>query len=408
MAVGTEAPRAGHALSRSWLGVLGILVVAGAAAWVYQLAHGLSATGMRDVVSWGMYIFTFAFLVGLSAGGLIMASAAEVFGVEALKPLRRLGVLTAAACVTAAAVIILPDLGRPDRAFNLFIHPNWRSPLIWDLLIISVYFAFAVVDLWVMTHRTTEPARRARALKALAFIGLPTAVLLHSITAWIFGLQIARTWWNTALLAPIFIASAIVSGTAFITLIALVLRRYERIALPEATWRWLTGLLAAGIAVDLFFVACDYITIIWGNVPRQRAALDVILPGGSWQWLFWVEWVLGGIVPFVLLVTPSLRRRFGAIGTAGVLVMVGVFAYRIELVGAGLVRPLIQLPPGTSIGTQAAGGPAFQFEGLYHPTWVEYTITVGILALLALLVTLGYRWLRVMRSEEVTARVGAD
>jgi molybdopterin-containing oxidoreductase family membrane subunit len=392
----------GHTASNAWFGILGVLVAAGAAAWIYQLAHGLSATGMRDVVSWGMYIFTFAFLVGLSAGGLIVASGAEVFGVGALKVLRGLGVLTAAACVAAAAVIIVPDLGRPDRIINLFIHPNWRSPLIWDLLIISVYFVFAVVDLWVITRRSMEPAKRAKALKVLAYIGLPTAVLLHSITAWIFGLQIARTWWNTALLAPIFIASAIVSGTAFITLIALVLHRYQGMEFPEATWRWLTGLLAVGIAVDLFFVACDYITIIWGNVPRERAALDVILPGGSWQWLFWTEWIVGGLVPFLLLVIPSLRRRFGAIGLASVLVMIGVYAYRVELVGAGLVRPLIQLPPGISIGTQAAGASNFQFQGSYIPTWVEYTITVGILALLILLVSLGYRWLHPMTREEVT------
>jgi molybdopterin-containing oxidoreductase family membrane subunit len=408
MAVSTEAPKAGHAASNAWLGLLGILIAGGAAAWIYQLAHGLSATGMRDVVSWGMYIFTFAFLVGLSAGGLIVASAAEVFGIRSLKMLRGLGVLTAAACVTAAAVIIVPDLGRPDRIINLFIHPNWRSPLIWDLLIISVYFVFAVVDLWVLTRRNMDAERRGKALRVLAYIGLPTAVLLHSVTAWVFGLQIARTWWNTALLAPIFIASAIVSGTAFITLIALTLHRAEGIELPERTWRWLTGLLAAGIAVDLFFVGCDYITIIWGNVPRERAALDVILPGGSWQWLFWVEWIVGGLVPFLLLLIPSLRRRPGAIGVASVLAMIGVYAYRIELVGAGLVRPLIQLPPGISIGTQGAGASNFQFQGIYRPTVVEYVITVGILALLALLVTLGHRWLHVGQREEVRASVDDD
>ena len=83
---------------------------------------------MRDVVSWGMYIFTFAFFIGLSAGGLIMASSAEVFGIKALKPLSRLGVLSAAACVSVAALMIIPDLGRPDRILNIFIHPNWTLP----------------------------------------------------------------------------------------------------------------------------------------------------------------------------------------------------------------------------------------------------------------------------------------
>ena len=63
--------------------MLALLLCLGVGAWIYQLTQGLIATGMRDVVSWGLYIFTFAFFVGLSAGGLIMASGAEVFGVEA-------------------------------------------------------------------------------------------------------------------------------------------------------------------------------------------------------------------------------------------------------------------------------------------------------------------------------------
>ena len=158
-----------------------------------------------------------------------------------------------------------------------------------------------------------------------------------------------------------------------------------------------------GLAIDLFFVACDYITIVWGNVPRERAALDVILPGGSWQWLFWVEWIIGGVVPFLLLVVPSLRRRAGPVAVASVLAMVGVYAYRIELVVAGMVRPLIQFPPGIALGTSTGSGSNFQFEGLYHPTWVEYSITVGLLALVALLVMTGHRWLRIgQRAEQWT------
>ena len=83
-------------LGAGWIGLLGLLVLWGLAAWIYQLTQGLIVTGMRDEVSWGLYICTFAFFVGLSAGGLIMASAAEVFGVRQLRPLSRLGVLTAA------------------------------------------------------------------------------------------------------------------------------------------------------------------------------------------------------------------------------------------------------------------------------------------------------------------------
>jgi dimethyl sulfoxide reductase membrane subunit len=381
------------------IAALGLLVLWGLAAWIYQLTQGLIATGMRDVVSWGLYIFTFAFFVGLSAGGLIMASAAEVFGVKSLRPLARLGVLSAAACVLVAAMTIIPDLGNPQRVWELFRYPNWSSPLVWDVLIIIVYLVFAVTDLTIMSRRTMEPGKRAKWLRALAYVGLPAAVLLHSITAWIFGLQISRPWWNTSLMAPLFVTSAILSGVALVALAALVAQRYDKIQVPRETWSALATLMAAAIAVDLFLVACDYITILWGNVPRERAALDTILPGGSWQALFWLEWIVGGLVPFVLLVIPRYRRRPGLLAIASVLVMVGVYAFRIELVVGGMLRPLVHLAPGNALGSYRLGATVFQFDGIYHPTWVEYAIVTGLVAFLALLIVVGYRWLRPVERE---------
>jgi len=385
--------------STAWIALLGILVFWGLAAWIYQLTQGLIATGMRDVVSWGLYIFTFAFFVGLSAGGLIVASGAEVFGVRSLMPLSRLGVMTAAACVLVAAMTIIPDLGNPQRVWELFRYPNWSSPLVWDVLIIIVYFLFAVTDLAVMTRRGTEPSLRARRLRTLAYIGLPAAVLLHSITAWIFGLQISRPWWNTALMAPLFVTSAILSGTALVTLVALAAQRFDRFELQPETRNALCGLMAAAVAVDLFLVGSDYITILWGNVPRDRAALDIVLPGGSWQWLFWLEWVIGGIVPFVLFVVPRFRARPLLVAVASLLVMVGVYAFRIELVVGGMLRPLLHFAPGNAIGSYRLGAASFQFDGIYHPTWVEYAIVTGLVAFLALLITVGYRRLRMLAAE---------
>jgi len=397
--IGIErTPKYGRLPFRAVGGGLALLVLLGVSAWIYQLTQGLIATGMRDVVSWGLYIFTFAFFVGLSAGGLIMASGAEVFGVTSLKPLARIGVLTAAASIAIAAMTIIPDLGRPDRIYNLLLHPRWTSPLIWDVLIIVCYFVFAVVDLWVLAGRQPSSAR-ARTLRVLAYVGLPMAVLLHSITAWIFGLQISRPWWNTAVMAPLFVTSAILSGTALVALVALAAHRFDRLEVRRETWRAVCGLMAAALAVDLFLVASDYITILWGNVPRERAALDLILPGGSWQWLFWLEWVVGGLVPFVLLVVPRFRSRLSLVAVASVLVLVGVYAFRIELVVGGMLKPLLHLPPGIALGTFRSTQTSFQFTGIYHPTWVEYSIVVGLMALLALLITLGYRWLRRLPSE---------
>ncbi|HUO71336.1 MAG TPA: NrfD/PsrC family molybdoenzyme membrane anchor subunit [Solirubrobacteraceae bacterium] len=386
----------------AWLAVLGLLILWGLAAWIYQLTQGLIVTGMRDEVSWGLYIVTFAFFVGLSAGGLIMASAAAVFGVGSVRPLARLGALAAGACVLVAAMTIIPDLGNPQRVWELFRYPNWSSPMIWDILIVVIYFVLAAVDLAVMTRRGGSQSKRARTLRIVAYIGLPAAVLLHSITAWIFGVQISRPFWNTALLAPLFVTSAILSGTALIALVALAAQRFDRLQLPDETWSALKTLLAATIAIELFLVGADYLTILWGNVPRDRAALDMILPGGSWQWVFWLEWVVGGLIPFLLLVVPRWRRRTGLFAFASVLILVGVYAFRIELVVGGLLKPILSFAPGVSLGSSGSGGSSFQLTGSYHPTWVEYAIVTGLIAFLALLLTLGYRWLRSQPDEAAT------
>ncbi|MGD0197294.1 MAG: NrfD/PsrC family molybdoenzyme membrane anchor subunit [Solirubrobacteraceae bacterium] len=405
-AAGTAHPSAsGISFGRSakvWVGALALIVLWALAAWIYQLTQGLIATGMRDEVSWGLYITTFAFFVGLSAGGLIMASSAEVFGAKSLRPLARIGVLSAAACVLVAAMQIIPDLGRPDRVWELIWYPNWTSPMIWDIIIISVYLIFAVVDLTVMTRRTGEEAKRRRTLRVLAYVGLPAAVLLHSITAWIFGLQFARPFWNTALMAPLFVTSAILSGSALVALVALAARRFDRLALPDETWSTVRKLLATTLAVDLFLVFADYVTILWGNVPRDRAVLNMLLPGGSWQVLFWLEWVVGGLIPFVLLVWSGKLRPW-RIGLASALILVGVYAFRIELVVGGLLKPILWFAPGVSIGSSGIGSSSFQLTGAYHPTWVEYSIVLGTVAFLVLLLTVGYKWLRSLDDAEAVA-----
>jgi molybdopterin-containing oxidoreductase family membrane subunit len=376
---------------RVWYAVLALAGLLGVAAWIYELNHGLASTGMRDVVSWGMYIFTFAFFIGLSAGGLIMASSAEVFGITALKPLSRLGVLSAAACVTVAALMIIPDLGQPARILNIFIHPNWTSPLIWDILIISAYFVFSVVDLTVLQRHSRGHGALGQKIRVLAYVGLPMAVLLHSVTAWIFGLQIARTWWNTALMAPLFVVSAILSGTGLVTLLALAAERWGGLTLPAETRRWLRGFIAIALIVDLFFVGCDYITVLWGNVPADRSALNLVLPGGPFAWTFWVEWIVGGLLPLAFLLIPRLRQVPWSLALAAALSIVGVYAFRIELVVIGFINPLTQFPPGNALGTYAPTTSSFQLVGRYSPTWVEYAIVLGLLALFAAIMTVGYR-----------------
>ena len=111
----------------------GALFLVAIAAWIYQLQEGLILTNMQNSYNWGLYISGLAFFVGNAAGGLVLTSSIYLFGVKKLKPLAKLGALTAFANVTAAMLIVLPDIGKPIRLYNMLLHPNWMSPLVWDV-----------------------------------------------------------------------------------------------------------------------------------------------------------------------------------------------------------------------------------------------------------------------------------
>lgn len=381
---------------RIWLLLL-LFLALGLSAWIYELATGLATTGMRGVISWGLYICTFVFFVKLSAGGLIVASAAEVFEIDALRPLARLGALTAAVCILLAGLTLIPDLGRPDRIANLFLHPNGRSPMIWDAVIVAVYFVLAVSEVRLMSNPTETNRRR---LRVLAFVGLPAAFALHSITAWIFGLQISHTFWNTALMAPLFVVSAILSGTALIAIILGLMRTFGKLDVEAATWRKLGGLIAISLALDLFFMFSEYLTVLWAGVPSEVATLRMVLPGGEFSLVFWLEWVIGGVIPFILLISRRTRSDVRMIVTSSVLVLIGVYSFQIVLIPVGMANPLIQLAPGNSLGTYDPGVSVFQYRGLYAPTWVEYFIILGLLALGALLLMIGWKYVLSQSSRE--------
>jgi len=386
-----------------WSVFLLILIGAGIYAWAIQLQEGLTVTGMRNIVSWGVYITLFAFFVGISAGGLIVSSSAHVFGIEEFKPVAKVATTLAAACVAVAAISIIPDLGRPERIPYLILYGNPISPLIWDFTVIMVYLILCIVDLWFMLRADlarkgskftfgfddTSPqavARDGKVVKAISFIALPTAIMLHTVTAWIFGTQIARSWWYTALIAPIFLASAMISGLALVILTILALQWRSSIKLPDKTLNTLAKLLAVIIPIDLFLIGNDFVIRLWAAAPSETLPLTLIFEGPFFPFFIY-EWIVGALLPFLLLLHPKLRVKPKVLGLAALLVLTGVLAYRVELVVPAYIYPPIVFPPGISRGEYGAGASSFNLYGIYYPTWVELTIGVALFSIIAFIVT---------------------
>ena len=124
-----NAPRLGASGKfKAVCAVLSALAVAGIAAWVYQLMGGLGVTGMNNGTSWGLYIAMFMFFVGLSAGGLIVASSASVFHVAQYKKVALPAVVLSTVCICCASMFILIDLGGVQRVWQLSLIHIWSAP----------------------------------------------------------------------------------------------------------------------------------------------------------------------------------------------------------------------------------------------------------------------------------------
>ncbi|EMA06292.1 NrfD/PsrC family molybdoenzyme membrane anchor subunit [Haloferax denitrificans] len=403
-----------------WVGFLAALVVVGVAAWAYQLTTGLVVTGMRNVFSWGLYIMMFVLFVGLSAGGLIISSAPKFFHSHRYEGFARLGVLVSLACITVAGLLILPDIGRPERLYQFFTSPDFRSPMVWDFGIVILYGALNLWYLWLLTRRDlaargsrlalgvedTEAGReRDRTLMFwTAAVALPTAVALHSVTGWIFATQIGRGDWFSPLVAPVFIAKALVSGLGLLLVVSVLVSRFTRFSVDREELTSLGKVLGIFLAFHVvYLLAAERLPHAWADHFGFWAITGSFLIGESAY--FWLWTVVGGAVPLVMLALPSFRERVSVIFTASALAVFGTTFEGVRLVFTGYDAANIDAAPGISVGGEYAGVTTdiWASAGSYTPTLVELAVTAGVIAIGALIVTFGLRYIPIQAENESTA-----
>jgi molybdopterin-containing oxidoreductase family membrane subunit len=361
--------------------ILALIAVAGIAAWVYQLTHGLAVTGMNNSTSWGLYITSFMFFVGLSAGGLIVASSASLFGIKDYKQVAKPAVLLSTVCIIAAAAFVLIDLGSVQRVFNLITHANFTSPLMWDVFVITIYLIINLVYLVFMSR----PGANDRALTITSRFALPVAILVHSVTAWIFGLEVAKVGWYSAILAPLFVTSALDSGLALLLIVLIILNATGIFQTSKKLITSLAGLLTVCIAIDAFMVACEILTMAYPGAAGEAAILTQLFTGTS-AFLFWGEVIGGLIIPFLLLVFTRARESIPLIVAASALVVIGVFLKRAWLLLTSFVDFNVAGAPGVPYGRGALSQTdIWTMFGTYSPTWVEGVIVLGVIALAVLI-----------------------
>lgn len=383
---------------RFWILVAGLLAVIGWGLYAYsvQLQHGLAVTGLHDRVSWGLYIGTFVFFIGVSYGGTLVSAILRITNAEWRKPITRLAEATTAFALLVSIAMIMADLGRPERALELFFSGRIDSPLLWDLIVVALYLVGSLIYLFLpmipdlailrakMPHSLARrrsfyrllsarwhglPEQRralARALGVMTILIIPVAVAAHTVTAWIFSMTL-RVGWHTALLGPYFVVGAIFSGLATVILVIAVARRglhLESLIRPVHFRNLGLLLLVLDIAL-LYFTLSEYFTALYGGEAADMAWI-ALLTSGTYSTLFWAM-VFGGFLAPAGILVATRGRSVPWTVVAAVLVNVGMWIERFLIVVSTLGTP--QMP------AQVAA---------YWPTWVEWSLMAAAAAGFAL------------------------
>lgn len=399
-------------------GALGVIVLAAGYAYWLQLTRGLGITGLDRPAYWGIYIVNFVFFIGLSAGGIIIASLVHAFGLGQFRSVARIAELMAISCLLLAMSFIILDLGRPDRLLYILMYPHAQSPLLWDVTAVNGYLLigltygyfgtradlvrvmearpryrrlYRVLALGYTDLSAPAQARDRAILKALAVLGLFGAVMLHTVTAWILGLTKARPGWFGAIMAPLFIVSATVSGLALLIVSVVLARRLLRLDIDDRVVRNLAVLLTFSIPVLGYFLFAELLTVFYGAEP---AALHVFrtMMYGPYAPVFWGNLVLGLVFPLLLLISVLGRvsRRWRVLGGLGLLVaVVGGLAL------TGLRTTLLWLGGAAAPVWILAAGLGLVMLGIFclcADERVSEDVRIGIAAVLVVAGVLAERW----------------
>lgn len=384
----------------AWIGFLLAVIGWALFSYVHQAREGLAVTGMRDHISWGFYIISFVFFIGISHAGTLLSAILRVF-----KARWQLSVTRMAEFITVVALMVgglfpLIDLGRPDRIFNVIRFGRWQSPLLWDVFAITTYMAGSTLYLYLplipdfalcrdrlgdgtprwkralftalaLGWNGSPGQRRAlnTALSVMMIVIIPVAVSVHTVVSWIFAMTL-RVPFNSTVFGAYFVAGAIFSGVAAIIVLMAVLRRL--LHLEEFITRTqfvILGYILAGMAlIMLYFNLSEYATTGYKMEAGVAFHFNDLMTGDLAPY-FWF-YIIGSLfLPGLLVVLPPTRNPRGIV-VAAVLVLVGMWIERYLIVVSGFRVPLMPYDPST-----------------YTPTWVEWSILAGAFALFALIIS---------------------
>ena len=386
--------------------VIGLLAVCALGAFAYgrQLYYGLEVTGLRDYVSWGIYISNFVFFVAISLVGSLITAVLRLTNVHWSTPLTRIAEIIAVSAITFASLIIIVDMGRPERFYNLFLHGRLQSPIIWDVIVITTYFFISLLllyfpllpDLKIMiafkerngkwlqklyeilgSFWKNKPAQfkiTNKAINILSISIIPVAFAIHTVTSWLFATTY-RPGWDSTNFGAYFISGAFLVGSGGVLIAMYVFRTHYKLEkyITDDHFDRMGKVVVLLALLYLYFNVNEFLVPAFKMKKSEEEHLLGLFTG-EFAPVFWFAIFTAMIIPIGILLFKKGRRPKAAF-IAGILVVVGSWFKRYMIVTPTLLHPFLPMHDV----------PANYKH--YFPTWEEWSIAGGSLAGALLVIT---------------------
>jgi Ni/Fe-hydrogenase subunit HybB-like protein len=361
-----------------YLCVLAAFMVLGVYAYFVQINLGLSATNMSNIVSWGFYISNFTFLVGVAAAAVMIILPAYIFKDKDLHKVVIIGEVVAIGALVMCLMFVFVDLGSPLKAWHMM--PiigifNWPTSLLtWDVIVLNGYLALnLMVPAYIVYCHYNHRKPDERKYRPLIFISIFWAFAIHLVTAFLYEGLPARPFWNNPLMGPRFLASAFAAGPALITMVLVIINFTTTFKIEAQVFNKLRRIIVVSAIINLIMLFSEIFKEFY--LPTHHSLPAVFLYFGldghnslvPWIWTAISMNLLGTLT---LAVNPG-RNNPKVLFPACILLFLGVWIEK----GIGLIVPgLVPSPLGEVVD--------------YAPSWVEVSVTLGILALGVFVVTM--------------------
>lgn len=360
----------------TWMLVLTVIALFGLNAYAKQLVHGLQTTGMTDQVSWGVYIANFAYLVGMAAAAVMVVIPRYLYKVDELRDVVIFAELWAVAAIVMCLLFIVVDLGAPFKSLHLLRLNFPESMLAWDVVALNGYLFLNVL---ICGYLVYSRYRRKKPTKLFylpfTFIAIGWALLVLTVEAFLLVGLGARHFWNSAILAPRFMASAFCAGPSLMILTLQLLDHFTSYQLQKRALTTLRSIVVVALAVNLLLLIAEVFADFYAGSTHAASIHYLFFGLGDATAL--VPWIWTAVtmnVSALIILLAPFGKRVAWTNIACVMIVVGVWIEK----GMGVIIPgFVPTPLGEVVE--------------YFPTLNETLICLGIWAFGLLLYTIFVR-----------------